>query len=73
MIVHTDAMERSVSAGTSYADCFKGVDRRRTEIATGVWVIQTTCGSSMSASPSAASPLDAPECPAGHKGSRGVL
>jgi len=50
MIVHTDAMEKSVSAGTRYIDCFRGVDRRRTEIATGVWIIQTTCGSSMSAS-----------------------
>ncbi|GAA5890472.1 hypothetical protein JCM8208_004884 [Rhodotorula glutinis] len=47
MIVHTDAMEKSVSSGTRYIDCFRGVDRRRTEIATGVWVIQTTCGSSM--------------------------
>ncbi|BGP40928.1 hypothetical protein JCM10449v2_004893 [Rhodotorula kratochvilovae] len=47
MIVHTNAMEKSVSSGTSYWDCFKGIDLRRTEVASGVWIIQTICGSSL--------------------------
>ncbi|POY71040.1 hypothetical protein BMF94_5966 [Rhodotorula taiwanensis] len=45
MMIHTNEFEKSVSAGTAYVDCFKGVDRRRTEIACGVWMIQNLCGS----------------------------
>lgn len=33
MTVHTNEMEMELSAGTSYFDCFKGSERRRTEIA----------------------------------------
>ncbi|KAF5534439.1 maltose permease MAL31 [Fusarium mexicanum] len=32
-IHHTDTLERELSVGTSYKDCFKGFERRRTEIA----------------------------------------
>lgn len=32
-IIRTDALERKITAGTSYWDCFQGVERRRTEIA----------------------------------------
>lgn len=45
LMVHTNALEKSISAGTSYLDCFKGIDRRRTEIACGAWMIQNLCGS----------------------------
>ncbi|BGP57367.1 hypothetical protein JCM8202_005793 [Rhodotorula sphaerocarpa] len=45
MIQHTNEFEKSVAAGTSYLDCFKGTDLRRTEIACGVWMIQNLCGS----------------------------
>ncbi|GAA5917558.1 hypothetical protein JCM5296_004355, partial [Sporobolomyces johnsonii] len=45
MMKHTDALEKSISSGTSYWDCFTGVDRRRTEVASGVWAIQNLCGS----------------------------
>jgi SP family general alpha glucoside:H+ symporter-like MFS transporter len=45
MIVHTNELERSVSEGTSYWDCFKGTDLRRTEIVCVVWATQTLCGS----------------------------
>lgn len=45
MMVHTNAIEQSISAGTSYLDCFKGVDARRTEIVSMTWVIQAFCGS----------------------------
>jgi MFS transporter, SP family, general alpha glucoside:H+ symporter len=43
-MVHTNAHEKHVSEGTSYLDCFKGVDLRRTEIACVVWLIQIGCG-----------------------------
>ena len=46
MMVHTNAIEQSISVGTSYLDCFKGVDARRTEIASMTWAIQSFCGSS---------------------------
>jgi SP family general alpha glucoside:H+ symporter-like MFS transporter len=45
MMIHTNEMEKQVSAGTTYADCFKGVELRRTEIVCCVWMIQTLCGS----------------------------
>ena len=32
MMRHTDELEKGIDAGTSYFDCFKGIDRRRTEI-----------------------------------------
>lgn len=50
MMQHTNELEREMSAGTSYLDCFKGVDRRRTEIVCIVWGIQAACGSSFMAS-----------------------
>ncbi|WWC59866.1 uncharacterized protein I303_102428 [Kwoniella dejecticola CBS 10117] len=45
LMVHTNAIEKELSAGTSYWDCFKGVDLRRTEVASGAWMIQNLCGS----------------------------
>jgi len=45
MMEHTNELEKAVSAGTSYWDCFKGTDLRRTEIVCVVWAIQTLCGS----------------------------
>ncbi|KAL7420667.1 hypothetical protein Q5752_004618 [Cryptotrichosporon argae] len=45
LMVHTNAIEKSLAEGTSWAQCFRGVDRRRTEIAVGVWSIQNLCGS----------------------------
>ena len=47
MMIHTDEMEKEISAGTSYVDCFKGIDLRRTEIACGVWACQNLCGSGL--------------------------
>ncbi len=32
MYIHTTELEKSTQAGTSYIDCFRGIDRRRTEI-----------------------------------------
>jgi hypothetical protein len=41
----TNEKERNAQSGTRYIDCFKGTDRRRTEIACMCWIIQTLCGS----------------------------
>ncbi|KAI5460440.1 general substrate transporter [Mariannaea sp. PMI_226] len=44
MIEHTNEMEKQLSEGTTYMDCFKGVDLRRTEIVVGIWLVQTLGG-----------------------------
>ncbi|SPO26884.1 probable maltose permease (MalP) [Ustilago trichophora] len=50
MIQYTEAMEEineresSLQKKNRYIDCFKGVDRRRTEIACWAWLIQITSG-----------------------------
>ncbi|KAK1920272.1 hypothetical protein P3342_002568 [Pyrenophora teres f. teres] len=44
-MMETNDREQRMQTGTSYKDCFKGVDRRRTEITCMVWIIQTLCGS----------------------------
>lgn len=44
MIEYTNDFEKSVNEGTSYLDCFKGVDLRRTEIVCVTWLIQTCAG-----------------------------
>jgi MFS transporter, SP family, general alpha glucoside:H+ symporter len=45
MMRHTHEVEKSMSRGDSYLDCFKGVELRRTEIACMSWIIQVFCGS----------------------------
>jgi MFS transporter, SP family, general alpha glucoside:H+ symporter len=47
MMKHTNEVEKYLSPGTSYLDCFKGTDRRRTEIACVVWMTQNLCGSAL--------------------------
>jgi len=47
MMVHTNELEKEMTSGTSYWDCFKGTDLRRTEISCMVWGIQTLCGSGL--------------------------
>ncbi|RYO81977.1 hypothetical protein DL766_003478 [Monosporascus sp. MC13-8B] len=44
MIAHTNELEREAQEGTSYLDCFRGVNRRRTGIACGAWIAQVCCG-----------------------------
>lgn len=48
MMVHTSALEQKITKGVSYLDCFKGVDRRRTEIVCMCWAIQNLSGNSFS-------------------------
>ncbi|RTE80287.1 hypothetical protein BHE90_005259 [Fusarium euwallaceae] len=44
LMIHTNAIEESISQGTSYWDCFRPADRRRTEIACVSFLGQITCG-----------------------------
>lgn len=44
MMEHTNELEKEVTAGTNYWDCFKGVNLRRTEIVCIVWLFQNCCG-----------------------------
>ncbi|KAL5339553.1 general substrate transporter [Aspergillus crustosus] len=48
MMVHTTALEQKITTGSSYLDCFKGMDLRRTEIVCMVWAIQNLSGNSFS-------------------------
>ncbi|XXG97251.1 hypothetical protein Hte_003547 [Hypoxylon texense] len=47
LMVYTDEMERQVSEGTKYWDCFKGIDLRRTEIVCFIWLAQTMSGTAI--------------------------
>ncbi|KAL2836426.1 general substrate transporter [Aspergillus pseudoustus] len=51
MMVHTIKLEAEIEAGTSYVDCFKGVDLRRTEICCVAFFGQILSGSSFAYSP----------------------
>lgn len=44
MIIETDRLEYELEAGTTYWDCFKPINLRRTEIAVGVYSIQVISG-----------------------------
>lgn len=43
----TNEHEKALSAGTNYWDCFKGIDLRRTEVATVTWAVQNLSGSAL--------------------------
>ncbi|KAA8641955.1 hypothetical protein EYZ11_010223 [Aspergillus tanneri] len=47
MIIYTNALEKRAETGTSYLDCFKGVDLRRTEISCCAWAAQILCGAGL--------------------------
>ncbi|GAA5935223.1 uncharacterized protein JCM15063_000974 [Sporobolomyces koalae] len=46
-IQHGNELEKAMHAGTSYLDCFRGTNLRRTEIACVAWMLQTACGSGL--------------------------
>jgi SP family general alpha glucoside:H+ symporter-like MFS transporter len=48
MMVHTTALEEKITRGSSYLDCFKGTDKRRTEIVCMVWAMQNLSGNTFS-------------------------
>ncbi|KAJ5649623.1 uncharacterized protein N7484_003346 [Penicillium longicatenatum] len=49
MMVHTNEMEKEITSGTSYWDCFRGHDLRRTEVSCLIWAAQNLCGSGLMA------------------------
>lgn len=51
VMVHTIKIEAEIEAGTTYMDCFKGVDLRRTEICCVVFLGQILSGSTFAYSP----------------------
>jgi SP family general alpha glucoside:H+ symporter-like MFS transporter len=51
MMIHTNELEKEIDEGTSYWDCFKGVDLRRTEIVCMTFIAQPFCGSAMGGTP----------------------
>ena len=44
MVIETNTYEMNISVGTSYLDCFKRVDRRRTEISIMSYLVLILCG-----------------------------
>lgn len=44
LLVQTNAIEKRMTEGAGYAECFKGTNLRRTEITVGTWVTQQMCG-----------------------------
>lgn len=50
-MVHTIRLENEIESGTSYWDCFKGIDRRRTEIACFVFAGQMLSGAQFAYGP----------------------
>lgn len=47
MIKATNELEKAMATGTTYVQCFKGIDLRRTEIASMAWIIQAFCGAAL--------------------------
>ncbi|WWD19435.1 hypothetical protein CI109_103895 [Kwoniella shandongensis] len=47
MMVHTNELEKQETAGTSYIDCFRRTDRRRTEIVMMVFAMQLLSGQNL--------------------------
>lgn len=45
MMIHTNELEKKIGQGTSYLECFTGIDRRRTEVSCMAWGCQQFCGS----------------------------
>ncbi|KAF4452198.1 putative transporter (major facilitator superfamily) [Fusarium austroafricanum] len=45
MMIHTNELEKEIEQGTTFLDCFRGVDLRRTEIVCLAWGAQNLCGS----------------------------
>lgn len=51
-MIHTTAIENENTAGATYWDCFKGVDRRRTEICCATFMGQMLSGAMFAYGPS---------------------
>ena len=44
LLAQTNDIEKEMTAGTGYLECFKGVNLRRTEICVLTWTAQQMCG-----------------------------
>lgn len=44
VIIETDRLEQELESGSTYKDCLRGTNRRRTEIAVGVYCMQVASG-----------------------------
>ena len=44
LLSKTNAIEKRITEGAGYSECFKGTNLRRTEITVGTWVTQQMCG-----------------------------
>jgi len=44
LLTQTNEIEKRLTAGVGYMECFKGTNLRRTEIAVGTWTVQQMCG-----------------------------
>jgi MFS transporter, SP family, general alpha glucoside:H+ symporter len=51
LMVHTTELEKEMEVGSSYLDCFRGTNLRRTEIACGAFLAQITDGGAFAYSP----------------------
>lgn len=60
MMVRTDEAEKELQSGTSYLDCFRGVDLRRTEIVVMAYVIQYLSGNGLSGYSTVSTPAHRP-------------
>ncbi|PNY29695.1 General alpha-glucoside permease [Tolypocladium capitatum] len=49
MMIHTNELEKQIESGTTYSDCFKGVNLRRTEVVCLTWAAQNLCGAGLMA------------------------
>ncbi|KAJ5493954.1 hypothetical protein N7463_010041 [Penicillium fimorum] len=49
MMIHTNEIEKQIDEGTSYLDCFRGINLRRTEISCLIWAAQNLCGAGLMA------------------------
>ena len=47
MMVHTTELEKQTAGGTTYLDCFRRTDRRRTEIVMMVFAMQLLSGENL--------------------------
>jgi len=44
LLSQTNQIEKRLTQGAGYSECFKGTNLRRTEITVGTWVTQQMCG-----------------------------
>ena len=44
LLAETHAIEKRLTSGVGYLECFKGTNLRRTEISVGTWTVQQMCG-----------------------------